>query len=369
MSRGKCVGGPRLVFRRQTHMTTIRRPTQRPVDRRPSTPPVPSKPRAEVFRGKDELSIGRGAALRQAKDLKGFASAVRPTYTVQPGDSYHRIAQNRATELLTERGLSRSDPSWSKEWHTLSHQLVKELMVSNGGRPLRPGDVLEVPGSTQPAPVTPAPVNPSQVSPASPGTLPSTPAVPSTPTVPQEVGSAMVNQFAGDADGRNANCGFASSLMTLKLLGIDSKALQGLGSDYEKAMKLRQLGGGGTNDRDWGTVNQVVNGLRAAGANATAVPNTWGSDKAKAVEYMKQAFLSGNPVAFVAAGNPALGWPKDVSYNGGHFVTVAGYDATSNSFTVLDPVAKKPIQVTPEQLANYLKDGNAEQGEVVQVTP
>lgn len=364
-------------------MTSIRRPAFRPIHHRPAADPVgTSSGRRSLFRP-DELSAGRGAALR-AKQLNGVASVVKPaaTYTVQPGDSYHRIAQNRATEILTQRGLSKSDPNWSTEWHRLSHQLVQELMISNNGRPLRPGDVLQVPGThLQPAPA-PAPVDPNtpaQVGPSTPATPPATPVTPSTPatpatppatpTVPAEVGSAMVNQFAGDADGRNANCGFASSLMTLKLLGIDSPALKGLGSDYEKAMKLRELGGGGTNDREWGTVNQVVRGLNAAGAHAAAVPNTWGSDKAKAVEFMKQAFLKGDPTAFVAAGNPALGWPKDVSYNGGHFVTVAGYDAKSNTFTVLDPVAKKPIQVTPEQLANYLKDGNAEQGEVIQVTP
>lgn len=335
--------------------------------RRPQLP-KPTKqtqtPRRLVSR--DELSTGRGAALR-ARLLQGTAKTPPATYTVQPGDSYHRIAQNRATELLQQRGLTKGDASWSTEWHRLSYQLVQELMAANGGRPLRPGDQLPVVGGAQPAPKPPvdtAPVTPS--TPNTPAT-PATPSTPTTPTPPGEFGSAMVNQFAGDSDGRNANCGFASSLMSLKLLGIDTSALGG--SDYEKAMKLRQLGGGGTNDRDWGTVAQVVRGLNAAGAHAEGVPNTWGADKAKAVEVMKQAFLSGKPMAFVVAGNPALGWPNEVSYNGGHFVTVAGYDQASNTFTVMDPVAKKPIQVTPDQLANYLKDGNAELGEVVQVTP
>ncbi|MBL8923785.1 MAG: C39 family peptidase [Myxococcaceae bacterium] len=339
--------------------------------RRPNLPSTrPQKPTARRLVSRDELSTGGGASLR-SRLLQGAAKRPPSTYTVQPGDSYHRIAQNRATELLQQRGLTKGDATWSKEWHTLAHQLVQELMAANGGKPLRPGDQLPVVGGSQPAPKPPvdtAPVTPSSPTPSTP-TTPAAPVppTPAAPTTPGEVGSAMVNQFAGDSDGRNANCGFASSLMALKLLGKDTSQLGG--TDYEKAMKLRALGGGGTNDRQWGTVNQVVNGLRAAGAQASAVPNTWGADKAKAVELMKQAFLKGDPTAFVVAGNPALGWPKDVSYNGGHFVTVAGYDQASNTFTVLDPVAKKPIQVSPEQLANYLKDGNAELGEVVQVTP
>jgi hypothetical protein len=247
--------------------------------------------------------------------------------------------------------------------------MVQELMASNGNRPLRPGDVLLLPDPSKyglvptsntpvqaPAPVPTGPATPGPTSPV---------AGPLQP--PSSMSEVFVNQLQGDPSGGNANCGFTSSLMALRLLGIQSPMLQG--SSYEQAMTLRRLGGGGTNDRDWGTVGQVVTALNAAGAHASTVPNTWGSNKAAAVEVMRQAFLSGQPTAFVVAGNPALGWPDKVSYNGGHFVTVAGYDPASNTFTVLDPISRGPIQVTPEQLANYLRDGNAETGELIQVTP
>ncbi len=365
----------------------IREPSRRPK----VAAPEPKKPHAPPRRpkqrplAKDELSDGRGSALRKqaAKVIGKKELPTGPaTYTVQPGDSYHRIAQNLATQQLAAKGLTPASPGYSEAWHRLAHQLVGELMAANGGRPLRPGDQLVLPsGATPPAgpqspgqqPSTPqspgqipsGPQSPGQVppSPQTPGQVPSTPG---TAEVPADAAAAFINQFAGDPNGRNGNCGFTSALMALRLLG---KAGGLSGSNYEQAMLLRKLGGGGTNDSAWGTVGQVVASLNAAGAKAAALPNTWGSDKLAAVEAMKQAFLDGSQAeAFVVAGNPAMGWPDKVSYNGGHFVTVAGYDPKTNTFTVLDPVAKAPIQVTPEQLAGYLKDGNAEAGEIIQVT-
>lgn len=183
-----------------------------------------------------------------------------------------------------------------------------------------------------------------------------------------------VDQMAGDPNSSNANCGFASAHMALSALGLPlptpADGTAGTGT-YPEVMELRRLGGGGTNDGNWGTVGQVVSALNAAGANAATVPNTWGSDKAAGVDVMKQAFLDpSNQEAFVVAGNPSLGWPESSSYNGGHFVTVVGYDPAKDKFIVMDPYVSPPgpIEVTPEQLANYMTDGNAEAGEIIQVT-
>jgi hypothetical protein len=114
---------------------------------------------------------------------------------------------------------------------------------------------------------------------------------------------------------------------------------------------------------------QVVTALQAAGADAAKVENTWGADKTQAVAVMRQSFLAdGAPAAFVVAGNPHAGWPDQVTYDGGHFVGVAGYDPVADAFTVLDPLADGPIQVGAEQLADYLRDGNAEAGELIRVS-
>jgi hypothetical protein len=311
----------------------------------------------------DELSTGRGLRLKGLATRhfpKELPPASPASYTVQPGDSYYSVAQNQATAYLAQQGLSPSDPAYSAAWHRLSYRLVQELMASNGSRMLRPGDQLLLPDPAKLADPVPSVTPPS---PETPSTVP--PTNPATP--PSSMDEVFVNQLTNDPSGGNANCGFTSSLMALRLLGIQSPAVQG--NSYEQAMALRRLGGGGTNDSAWGTVGQVVTALNAAGAHATTVPYSWGADKMAAVEVMRQAFLSGQPTAFVVAGNPALGWPDKVSYDGGHFVTVAGYDPASNTFTVLDPISRGPMQVTPDQLAAYLRDGNAEAGELVQVRP
>ncbi len=184
---------------------------------------------------------------------------------------------------------------------------------------------------------------------------------------------SFVNQLAGDPDHRNTNCGFVSSLMALRVLDLpDPNPLTSVGGDdnYQKAMNLRALGGAGSNDSTWGTSPNVVSALTAAGAQAEIVTNTWGADKLAAAKAMEDVFLNSmTPTAFVIAGNPAMGWPNLSPYNGGHFVTVAGFDPITGTFQVLDPVAAGPIDVDPEQIAGYLKASNAEASEVIKVTP
>ncbi len=159
----------------------IRFPVQRSPNRAhrlDSGSPAVSRPSVHALA--DELSTGRGRALRSAlAHLRPPPpEAVPPSasaYTVQPGDSYHRIAQNLATEQLAARGLSPSDPSYSVEWHRLAHQLVQELQASNGHRPLRPGDQLLLPGAQPVAapPETPPAEVPAPVAPTPPVGAPS----------------------------------------------------------------------------------------------------------------------------------------------------------------------------------------------------
>ncbi len=331
-------------------MTRIAGPIA-PQPRLPTLDEAPTPQRHAQNRAPDELSTGQGRALRD------WAERQRPpppaTYTVVAGDSWYRIAQNEITAQLAAQGLSPSDPSYSATWHRLVVQRVHELQAANGHRALHPGDVLLLPSAgAAPTPTpTPAPVppGPNHVPPAG------------------DYAAAFINQFASDPDGRNGNCGFTSALMAMRLLGLDTSQLGG--NTYEQAMRLRQLSGASTYDRDFVGPSNVVNALTAVGAHAAIVPNTWGPDKLAAVDVMRQAFLSGQRTAFVVAGNPTLGWPNQTTYSGGHFVTVAGYDPATDTFTVLDPFIGGPIQVTAQQLASYLTDGNSESGELVQVTP
>lgn len=184
-----------------------------------------------------------------------------------------------------------------------------------------------------------------------------------------------VNQMEGDPSGGNSNCGFASAHMALGALGLSIPTPTGTAGTgvYQEVMELRKLGGGGTADGNFGLAYQVIDSLNAAGANAARVENTWGADKAAGVEIMKQAFLDpSSDEAFVVAGNPTLGWDDQTNYNGGHFVAVVGYNPEKDVFIVMDPYVNfeppGPIEVKPEDLANYMKDGNAEASEIIQVT-
>jgi len=174
-----------------------------------------------------------------------------------------------------------------------------------------------------------------------------------------------VQQFGGDPNRANGNCAFASSLMALRYLGIPAPSADpdnpnvptGNSEAYHQTMVLRSLGGAGTTDAVWGTPGQAVAALNAAGAEAAIVENTWGAHKDEAVELMRRSLLdTRQSEAFVVGGNPHNGWPDEVSHNGGHFVTVVAYDRASDTFTVLDPLARGPIEVSPEQLAGYLYD-------------
>ncbi|MHB8878973.1 MAG: peptidoglycan-binding protein [Myxococcaceae bacterium] len=189
-----------------------------------------------------------------------------------------------------------------------------------------------------------------------------------------EAGGGYVDQMAGDPNKSNANCGFASALMALNVLGLDApdapEGAAGTG-DYPTVMNLRDLGGGGTDDTAFGTPTQVVSALTQAGANAAIVQNTWGSDKSAAVDVMRQAFLDpSSQEAFVVAGNPTLGWDGNTTYDGSHFVTVVGYDPVKDVFIVMDPYSTTPgpFEVSAADMAAYMEDGGTETGELIRVT-
>lgn len=202
----------------------IRFPSHRPAIRAPRSEPVNPEPSRHL--AVDELSSGRGRALREAlaqlRPPAPVAQAPAPTaYTVQPGDSYYRVAQNHATALLAARGLSPSDPSYSGEWHRLSFQLVQELKASNGNRPLRPGDQLLLPpdaSGAAPAPTSPAPAPVVPGEPPVPGPSPVEPVAPVAPVAPVGAPSAAAEQAlawsadqlpGGSGTGVNSNNGLS----------------------------------------------------------------------------------------------------------------------------------------------------------------
>jgi len=167
----------------------------------------------------------------------------------------------------------------------------------------------------------------------------------------------------------NNNCGFAAGLSVLKYLGVQAPAGA---NTFEQVDALRQLGLPGTDASTGSTKEEVAKALNKAGAHATAV-SVPTSKAADGVEAMKQKFLDprNGDEAFIVGGQPAAAgaWPSYSDYHGSHWVAVTGYDAKTNTFTVMDPYPKKgqqghPIQVTPEQLEAYMAAPHANQGYV-----
>jgi peptidoglycan hydrolase-like protein with peptidoglycan-binding domain len=202
-----------------------------------------------------------------------------------------------------------------------------------------------------------------------------------------QANGSFINQMAGDTDGDgNQNCGYASANMSLSYLGVPGWSLKGVSAEegFNSTMALKELGQPGSKDTDPSYAADVGKALNtdtmaSAGVHAEVWTNEWNGSREGDVDKMKLAFMNGEqPVAFVVAGNPATGWGKEAGmaeqyrgekvFDGGHFVSVVGYNQDTGKFLVMDPMAKNPIEVSAEDLAKYMTDQNVSTGEVLQVT-
>lgn len=196
-------------------------------------------------------------------------------------------------------------------------------------------------------------------------------------------GSFLISQLDGDADGANNNCGYTSLLMGLKYLGVTNNQISTTATNnYDLAMALRSAGGDGTDDENWSTPAGIYNAADSINGVNTSAFGPPDLTNEQSVERMKLALLSDKPrTAFVVAGNPATGWGGTDSpfngqyqtrttnpYNGGHFVTVVGYNPETDKFLVLDPVANAPIEVSSQQMGAYMSDDNVQYRDVLQMT-
>jgi hypothetical protein len=181
----------------------------------------------------------------------------------------------------------------------------------------------------------------------------------------------FVNQRDGDPDRRNGNCGFASALMGLRFLGRNDPkpaAIQG-GEDYRKAMALRKMGGGGTNDA-WSYESHVRSALDEMGANARFLGGNYGNRTEVPVRQIRAELADEDRrEVFILLGNPSESWPRLTATRNDHFVAVVGYDEDRDLFAVLDPESRGPIEVSARQLATFLRDDSTgARKEVIRVT-
>ncbi|WP_224246358.1 peptidoglycan-binding protein [Hyalangium gracile] len=202
-----------------------------------------------------------------------------------------------------------------------------------------------------------------------------------------EAGNHFINQMWGDTDGDgNQNCGYASANMGLSYLGVPGWSLQGVSEadGFASTMSLREAGAKGTADTDYSTPGGIYKALttqamQEAGVQVEVWKNEWNGSREADVDKMRLAFMNGdNHTAFVVAGNPDTGWGDEAGmdalyrgndvFNGGHFVSVVGYNPETDKFLVMDPMANQPIEVSAEDMVKYMGDQNVSTGEVLQIT-
>lgn len=148
----------------------------------------------------------------------------------------------------------------------------------------------------------------------------------------------------------NKDCGPASVVMTLKLLG---KPIPGLGSNASPQKlinRIRQLAGNAANTAAT-TNHELGRALRAAGTRTREIADA-GSIR-RAILAGKPVILNGNPRNPGAYGSK-FSQKQMTPYDGAHWIVVSGFDQKSGTYIVNDPLSKVgPVKVTPAQLEAY----------------
>lgn len=169
-------------------------------------------------------------------------------------------------------------------------------------------------------------------------------------------------------DPSNADCGPTSLAMGLAALGLDPPGDDG--SSVQNRIDR-------TREAMYGGVDGSRDGVNADGSRNDGEHSGWtdfagirrGAERSGADTYdvhnsneVAQAVSQGHPV--VLAGNPNMpgsyGERAGIGYDGGHFITVSGYDPETDTFTINDPLSHDgPIQVSRSELDAYMSADNA----------
>lgn len=213
-----------------------------------------------------------------------------------------------------------------------------------------------IPSSSAAAPVaTAAAATPAVAATSAATTASGAVAVPASTIAPRtkyDYWTKHIAQFAGkylpDGPTMKPNCGPASVTMALRMVGLDIPGFSGQNS--EAVLDKARIIATGRNDASVGTTDTELEKL----ISASGAKWSESTDFAQVTSWIKQ----GIPV--VLSGNPAKGWDaryanSDVQhFDGGHWVTVSGYDEASGYYIVNDPLSQiGPIYVSEQELRNY----------------
>lgn len=180
-------------------------------------------------------------------------------------------------------------------------------------------------------------------------------AIPSSNVAPRtehDYWTKHIAQFAGkylpDGPSMRPNCGPASVTMALRMIGLDIPGFSGQNS--EAVLDKARILATGKNDTSVGTTDSELETLIGKSGGQWSESNNF--------EEIKGWVKQGIPV--VLSGNPAHGWNSRYSadqvqpFDGGHWVTVSGYDNATGHYIVNDPLSQVgPIYVSEAELASY----------------
>lgn len=148
----------------------------------------------------------------------------------------------------------------------------------------------------------------------------------------------------------NRDCGPASVVMSLKLLGKSIPGVAAGAAPQKLINRVRQLAGNTTNSV--ATTNQELErALAAAGTKTREIADA--ASVRQAVLAGKPVILNGNPSSPGAYG-PRFNATQMMPYNGAHWIVVSGIDEKSGQYIINDPLSKiGPVKVSPAELEAY----------------
>ncbi len=148
----------------------------------------------------------------------------------------------------------------------------------------------------------------------------------------------------------NRDCGPASVVMALRMVGVDIPGVATASAPQRLINRVRKLAGN-TNSGSATTNFELERALARSGVTTREINDA---------DSIKDAIVAGRPV--ILNGNPrhagAYGWKFSASqmlpYNGGHWIVVSGWDERSHTFIINDPLSTiGAVKVTPGQLEAY----------------